>query len=396
MQPLFVLASQTVRRGAELLAPTSRGASLSRGANARVDPPMGSGPADERTSRSNGTSIWLTPDAFLQRPGRCASHGTRTETQRSDGGGAHPSRDRSVRPSQRKSTASVRTATDGPSPTAGGPSQVGGSAIVHSLYYDLPLSGQKSIVTVHDMMHERLGIGSSIIRRQKQRSVRRADVVVCDSECTVRDLLDMGIRSSSVQQFLSVSPMRSSKGLRVDRMPAGSRTSCTSAIAVTTRISTSSSRRSRLPGPGRSPSGARRRRAVQRERTRHWTIRRRGGAIEQKMAVTDGQLGALYRSAAALVITSRYEGFGLPLLEAMACGCPVASSGGGSLAEYDGGHAARFDPNDSQSCCDAILGAIQSSASQRISGRDHARGFTWAKTADRYIEAYEQAGWTRS
>lgn len=274
------------------------------------------------------------------------------------------------------------------------------SGIVHSLYYDVPLVGRhKSIVTVHDMMHERLNVGSSIIRRQKQRSIRRADVVVCDSERTVRDLVDMGIRTSSVHAIpLGISEaildsITQSNGDEPAEQPyllyvgdRGFYKNFEVLIEALAHCPDLDDHRLVLVG-GEACSAA---------ELDAWTSRRRGASVEQRMHVSDGDLGDLYRGAAALVITSRYEGFGLPLLEAMACGCPVASTGGGSLAEYDGGHAIRFDPDHAQRCRDAILDAIQTSAEQRAAAQDHARTFTWANTADLYINVYEHTGWRRS
>ena len=118
---------------------------------------------------------------------------------------------------------------------------------------------------------------------------------------------------------------------------------------------------------------------------------RRGAPVEQLRDVDDAALGALYRSASALVITSLYESFGFPLLEALACGCPVASSGGGSLAEYDGGHAFRFDPDSADSCAAAIRAAVEVGPGGMTSSIPFGRQFTWQKTAQRYAEIYDAA-----
>lgn len=120
--------------------------------------------------------------------------------------------------------------------------------------------------------------------------------------------------------------------------------------------------------------------------------RRRGGEVLQLSAVGDGALGDLYRGASALVVTSRYEGFGLSVLEAMACGCPVASSRCGSLREFDGDLVEGFDPESARSCAAAVLAAIDTGAEDRRRAAAHAGEFTWERTATQYAARYEELG----
>ena len=74
--------------------------------------------------------------------------------------------------------------------------------------------------------------------------------------------------------------------------------------------------------------------------------------VEVHGHVTPEELVSLYRRASALVFPSLYEGFGQPPLEAMACGCPVASSNAGSLPEICGDAARLFDPEDVSAIAD--------------------------------------------
>ncbi len=101
---------------------------------------------------------------------------------------------------------------------------------------------------------------------------------------------------------------------------------------------------------------------------------------------SDAELAALYRGAACLVYPSLYEGFGIPVLEAMACGVPVVTSRGGALEEVAGGAAVLVDPLDSGSIADGIREAI--AARDRVVPLGFARvaGFTWGAAADR-VEA---------
>jgi len=103
---------------------------------------------------------------------------------------------------------------------------------------------------------------------------------------------------------------------------------------------------------------------------------------------------ALYRRATGVVFPSLFEGFGAPPLEAMACGCPVAASDAGAVAEVTGDAALRFDARDPA----AIAVALHRLAADdvlrrrlRAAGPAHAAGFTWAATARRHAEAYERA-----
>ncbi len=89
--------------------------------------------------------------------------------------------------------------------------------------------------------------------------------------------------------------------------------------------------------------------------------------------VTDEELEGLYRSAACFVFPSLYEGFGLPVLEAMARGVPVACSDRGALAEVIDGAAVTFDPDQPQAIADAIERLLVDAAERdRLSGAGRA------------------------
>lgn len=107
--------------------------------------------------------------------------------------------------------------------------------------------------------------------------------------------------------------------------------------------------------------------------------------------IEDNQLPSLYSGATALVYPSLYEGFGLPVLEAMACGVPVACSNTSSLPEVAGEAALLFDPTD----VDQIYSSMQELLSDdrlrnNLSevGIKRARHFTWEKTAKQTLSLY--------
>jgi glycosyltransferase involved in cell wall biosynthesis len=95
-------------------------------------------------------------------------------------------------------------------------------------------------------------------------------------------------------------------------------------------------------------------------------------------------LVALYRSALALVYPSRYEGFGLPLLEAMACGTPVIAARTSSIPEVAGDAAVLLDPDDETGWREAIRRVVEDtefSEKLRSAGLSRAAGFSWTRTA---------------
>jgi alpha-1,3-rhamnosyl/mannosyltransferase len=98
--------------------------------------------------------------------------------------------------------------------------------------------------------------------------------------------------------------------------------------------------------------------------------------------VPDEELAALYRGARCLVYPSLYEGFGIPPLEAMACGTPVVTSAGGALEETAGGAAVLVDPLDPESIAAGIDEAARRREELRAAGLARARAFTWSRAAD--------------
>lgn len=106
------------------------------------------------------------------------------------------------------------------------------------------------------------------------------------------------------------------------------------------------------------------------------------------------RLEGLYALAAGCVVPSLDEGFGLPLLEAMVRGVPVAHSGGGALAEVAGDAALRFDPRDPVDMAAALrrlLGDAALRGELVAAGRARAAELSWSATAERTLAAYEQA-----
>jgi glycosyltransferase involved in cell wall biosynthesis len=105
-------------------------------------------------------------------------------------------------------------------------------------------------------------------------------------------------------------------------------------------------------------------------------------------SVSGAELVELYRRAACLVFPSLYEGFGLPPVEAMACGCPVAAAATGALPEVCGDAAVLFDPLDPEAIAAAVDEALARSTELSERGLRRASTFTWEETARAHDRIY--------
>jgi glycosyltransferase involved in cell wall biosynthesis len=105
-------------------------------------------------------------------------------------------------------------------------------------------------------------------------------------------------------------------------------------------------------------------------------------------------LATLFRQAHLFIFPSLYEGFGLPILEAMSCGCPVVTSNAGSLAEVAGEGAQTFRPYDVRGMADAIKTSFcnpDESKRWRERALRRAADFSWRKAAESTISVYHRA-----
>ncbi|MBC7225118.1 MAG: glycosyltransferase family 4 protein, partial [Anaerolineae bacterium] len=119
-----------------------------------------------------------------------------------------------------------------------------------------------------------------------------------------------------------------------------------------------------------------------------------GESVRWLGPVPEGALPALYAGADLFVFPSLYEGFGLPVLEAMACGTPVACAHTPALKERVNDSAALFDPLDVAEMARVVGGLLRDAAARReLAQRSAARAatFTWERTARATLTVYHEA-----
>ena len=114
--------------------------------------------------------------------------------------------------------------------------------------------------------------------------------------------------------------------------------------------------------------------------------------VERLGFVTAEELASLYRTAACLVFPSLYEGFGLPPLEAMACGCPVAAANAGAIPEVCGDAAVYFDAHDPEAIANGVREALALADELHELGMARAALFRWEDSALRHEEVFRVAG----
>jgi glycosyltransferase involved in cell wall biosynthesis len=107
--------------------------------------------------------------------------------------------------------------------------------------------------------------------------------------------------------------------------------------------------------------------------------------------VDDAELAALYRGARCLVYPSFYEGFGIPVAEAMASGTPVVTSRGSAMADVAGDAAVLVDARDPRAIADGIAEAARRRAELRERGLERARLYTWQRAAAAAVASYRRA-----
>ena len=276
----------------------------------------------------------------------------------------------------------------------------GDGQIWHSTYYTQPEPWDGlQVVTVADMIHERFsdlfsGSGNDRFREEKRRCVQEADAVICISETTRQDVLrfyKLDSDSTYVVPLACSDLFRRLKqrgnGLEtLTKRPfllyVGSRTHYKNFDRLVQAYSVWRYRKEvALVVIGSSWS------ADEELRLAELGIQ---DFVHLLTDVDDEELCQLYNHAAAFVYPSLYEGFGIPLLEAMACGCPVIASHIPSTIEVAGECPIYFEPTAVDELVNAFDVALSEGRdSERTkAGLERVKQYSWAKTAAQTLEVY--------
>ena len=267
-------------------------------------------------------------------------------------------------------------------------------AVAH-FQHALPLGySGRSVVTVHDLSFERdpelMGLRDRVVfRAAVPRSARRASRVIVVSEQTKRDLIEhTGVPAERISvvpngvgsQFSPNGPQANGQpyALVVGSLePRKDPLTAVEGFALLERDDLTLV----FAGPDRGDGSAARE-----------VVARRGleERVEFRGHVSDDELAALYRGAACLVFPSRDEGFGLPLLEAMASGVPVVSSNAGALPEVAGDAAIPVEPGNPVALAGGIERALADRERLVAAGFARAKQFSWAETAERTLAVYRE------
>jgi glycosyltransferase involved in cell wall biosynthesis len=255
-------------------------------------------------------------------------------------------------------------------------------ALVHFQHVLPPLDRTRGVVTVHDLSFERdasaMGrLDRLMFRALVPRSVRRAVRVLTVSERTKRDLVDLYridpdkvvLTPNGVDPAFSPGPDSGSGGylLYVGAIQARKDPLAAADAAAVAGL------RLVVVGPEREPELAA-------------ELRRRGAELRGYLETAE--LAEVYRRASVLILPSRYEGFGLPVLEAMASGTPVVASGDAALREV-AADAALYADRDELGA--AVLRAQAERKQLVAAGLERARNFSWEETARVTIGVYREA-----
>jgi len=272
--------------------------------------------------------------------------------------------------------------------------------LVHETYYSdhrLAPSGSKVVLTVFDMINELFPEDFSSwdsTSREKAIAVKRADHVICISQQTQNDLIKiLGVdpqKTSVVHLGFSLTqPLAHAyqKSERPYLLYVGNRAGYKNFQTLLRAYASSPTLNNEydLIAFGGGAFTIKEKALIAHNGICTDRVKQLGG--------DDALLSGLYRNATAFVYPSRYEGFGIPPLEAMSFDCPVVSSNTSSIPEVVGNAAEFFDPDSSESLMHAIENVLNNESLRQdlvARGRERIKLFSWEHCAEQTLNIYKE------
>ncbi|MDR2465850.1 MAG: glycosyltransferase family 4 protein [Prevotellaceae bacterium] len=284
-----------------------------------------------------------------------------------------------------------------------------GISIFHGLSNELPMqtpAGAKTVVTVHDLIFLRYPqfykpADRAIYRFKFRSACRRADRIIAVSECTKRDIVSffripeekINVVYQGCDPVFATAPSEETKrriagkyGLPpVYLLNVGSIESRKNLLLAVKALK-------RLPAEihlvavGKSTP-------YRTETEKYAAQAGLGSRLHLFDNVPTDDLPALYRMASVFVYPSFFEGFGIPIIEALTSGTPVVAATGSCLEEAGGAHSLYVDPNDDEDLSAKIISILNNSslaAQMREKGREYAQRFSGAKIAAEMMNIYRE------
>lgn len=282
-------------------------------------------------------------------------------------------------------------------------------ALLHAPDFTLPpvKRGTRTLLTVHDLSFIRTPETAArglraYLEKAVPHSIARADHVLADSESTKQDVIEL-FRTSAEKvsvlysgvssRFVPITDARTLQGVRA-RYGLGDRSYILSVGTIQPRKNYLRLLEAfkQIDRPDLDLVIAGGRGWLENLAYRQAQESGLGDRIRFLGFVDDSDLPALYSAAQLFVFPSLYEGFGLPVLEAMACGIPVVTSNVSSLPEIAGDAALLVDPYDIEMLASAITEALEDQAVREklvSRGTERARQFTWSRAAQQLLQHYK-------
>lgn len=265
---------------------------------------------------------------------------------------------------------------------------IGKIDVFHSSDWTQPPSNSKKVTTIHDLApfkypsetHSRI---RAVHKRRLRWVKKEVDAIIVPSNATKNDLTKMGFSNEKIavipEASSSVFYKRSEKEISHVKNKWG--------IVGDYLLTVGNSERKNLSRASKAlKKVSKKNKLVVAARTSH------NISAENVISVhnsSDDELAALYSGAQALLYPSLYEGFGLPILQAFSCECPVVTSNISSMPEVAGDAAVLVDPLSVESIANGIKSALKNKNDLIKKGKKRVKNFSWEKTAKETLKVYE-------